>query len=294
MKTTLKKIDNCKREMTIEIPKDVVEKKFDEVYKEIQKVAQIKGFRPGMAPMHLVQAQHSQLAKEEVIKDLIPNFYKTALDQEKLLPVDLPEVSDVNFKDGGFSFKATFEVVPEIKIKKYKGLEVKRKKTEASEDDLKKSLDFLRQSKGLDKDASLDDSFAKGLGYLDMNELKETIKKQLELAKAQDARIDMENQIVTQLLENSELEIPQSSVAKQLDYLLQEARHRMAAGGMKKEEIESKENNLKDQLKQTAINDVKAYFILDKIAELENIKAEKSEQRAARVIEFLLKEAKWQ
>jgi trigger factor len=294
MKTNLKKIDACKREITIEIPKDVVEKKFDEVYKEIQKVVQIKGFRPGMAPMHLVQAQHSKLAKEEVIKDLIPNSYKEALDKEKLLPVDLPEVSEVNFKDGGFSFKATFEVVPEVKIKKYKGLEVKRKKTEATDDDLNKSLGFLRESKGLDKDAPLDDSFAKGLGYVDMNELKQTIKKQLELAKEQDARIDMENQIVTQLLENSELEIPQSSVDKQLNYLLEEAKHRMAVGGMKKEEIEAKEKDLKEQLKQTAVNDVKAYFILDKIAELENIKAQKSEQKAAKVIEFLLKEAKWQ
>ncbi|MFH1655367.1 MAG: trigger factor [Candidatus Omnitrophota bacterium] len=294
MKTTLKKIDVCKREMIIDLPKEVVDKKFDDVYKEIQKKAHIKGFRPGMAPMPMVQAQHSKLAREEVIKDLIPNSYREALEKEKLMPVNLPEVSDVAFKEGGFSFKATFEIIPEVKIKKHKGLDVKRKKAAVTDEDVNKSLDFLRESKGLDKNVTFDDSFAKGLGYLDLNELKETIKKQLDLAKAQQTRIDMENQIIQQLLKNSELEVPKSSIEKQLDYLVQEAKHRMTMQGTKKEEVESKDKELREQLRQTAINDVKVYFILDKIAELENIQVEKPEQKASRVIEFLLKEAKWQ
>jgi len=294
MKTTLKKIDACKREMTVDLPKETVEKKFDEIYKQIQKNAHIKGYRPGMAPMQMVQAQHSKLAREEVIKDLIPNSYREAIEQEKLMPVDLPQVTDVSFKDGGFSFKAAFEVVPEVKIKKYKALEVKRKQASVTDEDVNKSLEFLHQSKGLDKKAPIDDSFAKGLGYVDLKELKETIKKQLDLTKSQQARVDMENQIVKQLLKNSELHVPQSASQKQLNYLIQEAKQRMTMQGVKKEEIESKEKELREQLKQTAVDDVKVYFILDKIAELENIKVEKPEQKASRVIEFLLKEAKWQ
>jgi FKBP-type peptidyl-prolyl cis-trans isomerase (trigger factor) len=293
MKTTLKKINACRREMTIDLPKEVVNKKFNDVYKEIQKKAHIKGFRPGMAPLHMVQAQHSNLAKEEVLKDLIPHSYKEALERENLVPINLPEITDVVFKDGGLYFKATFEVAPEVKIKKYKALNVRRKKVSVTEEDIEKSLNYLRESKGLDRNSSIDDSFARGLGYLDLNELKETIKKQLELTKAQQIRIDMENQIIQQLLKNSELEVPVSSVNKQLNYLVQEAKHRMGLQGVKKEEIDSKEKQLREQLRQTAINDVKVYFILDKIAELENIKTEQPDQKANKVMEFLLKEARW-
>jgi len=294
MNTSLKKIDACKREMIIDIPKDVVEKKFDEIYKMIQKKAQIKGFRAGAAPMHLVQSEHGQLAKEEVLKDLIPNSYKEALEKENLMPVNLPEVSDVAFKDGGLSFKASFEVVPEVKIKKYKGVEVKRKKVSVTDEDLKKSFEFIRKSQGLDDKTPIDDSFAKGLGYPNLKELEETIKSQMELSKQQEARNDVENQVAEQLLKNSELEIPQSSLAKQLDYLVEDTKHRMAQQGVKKEEIESKEQTIREKLKPLALNDVKLYFILDKIAELENIKVDKPEHKTAKVMEFLLKEAKWQ
>lgn len=294
MKSTLKKIDACKREMVIDVPKETVDKKFEEVFKEIQKKAHIKGYRPGMAPMHLVKSQHGNLAQEEVLKDLIPNSYREALEKEKMFPVNLPEVTDVSLKDGGLSFKATFEIVPEVKIKKYKGLNIKRKKSEVTDEDIKKSLDYLRDSKGLDKNAAIDDSFAKGFGYASLNELKDTIKKQLELTKAQQVRIDMENQVIEQLLKSSELDIPKSSVDKQLDYLVHEAGHRMALQGAKKEDVESKEKEIREQLKEVAANDVKAYFILNKIAELENITTEKPEQKTARVMEFLLKEAKWE
>ncbi|MBM3248166.1 MAG: hypothetical protein FJZ10_01930 [Candidatus Omnitrophica bacterium] len=294
MNTSVKKIDACKREMIIDIPKDVVEKKFDEIYKMIQKKAQIKGFRPGTAPLHLVQSEHGQLAKEEVLKDLIPNSYKEALEKENLMPVNLPEVSDVSFKDGGLSFRASFEVVPEVKIKKYKGVEVKRKKVSVTDEDLKKSFEFIRKSQGLDDKTPIDDSFAKGLGYPNLKELEETIKSQMELSKQQEARNDVENQVAEQLLKNSELEIPQSSLAKQLDYLVEDTKHRMAQQGVKKEEIESKEQTMREKLKPLALNDVKLYFILDKIAELENIKVGKPEHKTAKVMEFLLKEAKWQ
>ncbi len=51
---------------------------------------------------------------------------------------------------------------------------------------------------------------------------------------------------------------------------------------------------IREKLKPLALNDVKLYFILDKIAELENIKVDKPEHKTAKVMEFLLKEAKWQ
>ena len=293
MKIETKKIDACKREISIEIPKELVSQKFDEIYKEIGKKVQIKGFRPGKAPRDILESRHSDLAREEVLKDLIPSTYKQAIEKEKLDPVDLPEVSDVQFKENVISFKAKVEIRPEVKIKNYKSLRVKRKKTKVSGEDIDKSLDSLKKSQGLDDKAAIDDAFAKGLGHSNLADLKENIKKQMEIIKDQQARQDVENQIIEQLLKNSSFELPESSVRKQLDYMVKDAKMRLSYQGMKKEDVEAKDKELREQLKEEAKKAVRIYFILDKIAQLENLEVKEEDQLSKKVMEFLLKEAQW-
>ena len=293
MKIETKKIDACKREISIEIPKELVSQKFDEIYKEIGKKVQIKGFRPGKAPRDILESRHSDLAREEVLKDLIPSTYKQAIEKEKLDPVDLPEVSDVQFKENVISFKAKVEIRPEVKIKNYKSLRVKRKKTKVSDEDIDKSLDSLKKSQGLDDKASIDDAFAKGLGHSNLADLKENIRKQMEIIKDQQARQDMENQIIEQLFKNSSFDLPETPVRKQLDYMVKDAKMRLSYQGMKKEDAEAKDKELREQLKEEAKKAVRIYFILDKIAQLENLEVKEEDQLSKKVMEFLLKEAQW-
>jgi FKBP-type peptidyl-prolyl cis-trans isomerase (trigger factor) len=293
MKTELKKIDACKRQLSIELPKEIITKKFDEVYEELGKNAQIKGFRPGKAPREILEKHHSALAREEVLKSLIPEYYQKALEQEKLSAVDLPEIQDVLLKDGVLSFKAEFEIAPEIKIKKYKGLKVKRKSASVNEEEVKKAVEYLKQARKKEG-ANIDDTFARGLGYPSVQELESTVRKQLEISKEQQVKVDIENQIIDQLLKNTELDVPKASVEKQLTYMVRQAQENLLYQGMKKEEVEAKQEELRKTLKDDAAQAVKIYFILDKIAELEHINVEKQQDFTRPVIEFLLKEAEWQ
>lgn len=62
MKIKVNKLNELKRELEIEVGEDKVKEKFDAVYEDIKKTAKIAGFRPGTAPLNLLEKHHSKLA----------------------------------------------------------------------------------------------------------------------------------------------------------------------------------------------------------------------------------------
>src|SRR3990167_1215738 len=248
MKVAVKKIDALKRELKFEVPKERVSKKIDEVYEEIGKVAKIKGYRPGKAPRSVVETHHGSLAREETLKKLIPEVYREAIQQEKIDPLDLPEIMDVEFKDGIIRFTATVDIKPEVTVKDYKQISVKRKSSVVTEEEINKMLEYFKQShgdaKGVEK-VAVDDAFARGLGYPNLEDLKKALTRQMEIDKDRQNRIDVENQIVEALLKSAKLTVPQSLVKKQLEHRVEETKHRLKQQGLNDEEIKKREEDIR-------------------------------------------------
>ena len=293
MKIEVKKVDALRRELKFEIPKDRVSKKLSEVYEEISKVAKIRGFRPGKAPRHLIEAQHSKMAQEEVIKSLVPEVYHEGIQKEKLEPIDLPEIQDVNYKDGIITFVAKLDIKPQVKVSDYKGLKVQRKSSQVTDEEINKTLEFFKKGQG-EKEVTIDDAFAHGLGYPSLEEFKKTLTRQMEMDKDRQNRADIENQVIDALLKKVKIVVPESLVKKQIDRRIQDHKHRLKHQGVPETELNKKEDEWRKELQEPVEKDIKAYFIFDKIAELENIQIGEKESVPAKVMEFLLKEAKWE
>ncbi len=294
MKVNIKKVDATKREMKFEIPRERVTKVLEEVYDSIGRKAKVKGFRAGKAPRHVIESEHSALAQEETIRKIIPEVYQEALTQEKITPIDLPEIRDVELKDGSMRFTALIDIKPDVRIKNYKGIKVKRKSSQVTDQEIDKTLDYFRQSQGGDKNVTIDDSFAHGLGYPDLATFKQTLTRQLEIDKDRQNRIDIETQIVNALIKDAKLSVPQGMVKKQIEHRLAEARQRMSSQQMSAEDMAKQEEALRKNLKEPVERDVKVYLILDKIAQMENIQISQGENLPAKVMTFLLKEAQWE
>jgi len=294
MKVDVKKIDATTRELKFEVPKERVSKKLDQVYQDIAKEAKIKGFRPGKAPRHVIEAHHGRLAHDETIKQIIPEVYQEAIAQEKLEPIDMPEIQDVDFKDGAVSFTARLEIRPEVKVKDYKGVKVKRKSSEATDEEINKTLELFKQGQKKDKQFILDDAFARELGFPNLEDFKSSLRRQLEIDKDRQNRIDVENQIVEQILKNAQLTVPSSAVKKQVEHRIRDIRHRMEHQGMKKEDIDKRIEEMQKELKEVSERDLRVYFVFEKIAELEQITVEEGENMVSKVLAFLLKEAQWE
>ncbi len=293
MKIEVKKIDATRRELRFEIPKERVSQKFDEVYQEIGRTTAVKGYRPGKAPRPVLEVHHGQWAKEETIKKLIPEIYQEGLQKENITPFDLPEIQDVALKDGSLSFTARLDIKPEVRLRNYKGIYVKRKNSEVPDEELSRALELLKKDPQ-DPGASLDDAFAKGLGYPNMEALKDSLKRQMAVERDRQSTLDLENQIMEYLLKEASVVIPGAAVNRQFELRLKEAHRSLHAQGLPEEEIKKKEDEMRPNLRVVAEKDLKLFLTIEHIAKLENITVAENESLFHKVMEFLLKEAKWE
>ena len=140
------------------------------------------------------------------------------------------------------TFTATLDIRPEVEISKYKGINVERKTSEVTEEEVQKTLEFFKKGRG-EKEVGIDDNFAKGMGFPSLEEFKTALKRQLEFDKDRNNRMDIENQIVEELIKNAKLIVPQSLVKRQLHHRLNEALSRLKSQGLKKKNLRKKKKN---------------------------------------------------
>lgn len=146
MKSKAKLLEECMTLFEIEVPKETIDKAFEEAYNEITKVASIPGFRAGKVPNDLVRKYFAKEVKKDVMDHVIPYAYQKAVEEHKIDPIGLPEITDLVFEEGkNMSFKAKVVTRPKFKIKNYKGVQVDKKKAIVKDEDIKKALDNLRE-----------------------------------------------------------------------------------------------------------------------------------------------------
>jgi len=291
MKTEVKKIDTTKREISIAVTGETLKNKFEEVYKKIGQEAKVPGFRPGNAPRDILEKHFSSQVRQRVIEELIPDVYSKAVEKEGLEVIDLPNISEVRLDNQAeaLSFKATVEVRPEINLKGYKKIKVNYKKTAVALDEIKRHLEALKEARKVD---SLDDNFAKRLGYAALSELEKAIEKQIFMQKDNLQRQKIENEVLQDLTKDLDFKIPDSLIKRQLEDLVRQTKLDLALKGVAREEIEAQEEKLRQDLGPQAKKQVKIYLVLAEIAKRENIAMD--DHMPHQVIEFLLQEADWQ
>jgi FKBP-type peptidyl-prolyl cis-trans isomerase (trigger factor) len=288
VKTEVKKIDNTKREISIEVSGDIVKNKFEAVFGKFAKDAKVPGFRPGHVPHDILEKHFSAAIHEQVLKELVPEVYSDAIEKEKLDVVELPEISEVKLDRVSLSFKAMVEVMPEILIKNYKGIKVNYKNIEVKPEQARQSIDSLKEARKIEK---IDEGFARSLGYPSLQELEKAIERQIFIQKENQQRQNIENGIINSLTKDLDFKIPASLINRQLQDLVRQAKVELALRGMPAEKIAEQEKELLTKLEPEAKKQVKVYLVLAEIAKKENIAFDYNMPRW--VMEFLLKEANW-
>lgn len=147
MKSTIETQDGLMRKLAIEIDATKVQSAFDHVYKEIQKSANLKGFRKGKAPLATIKSMYADKVRDDVLNDLVSEGYQWALNEHSLNPIGYPKLNFENLDPAAnFKFTAEFEVRPEVKVEKYEGLKVEKEKLVINEEQVNNILENIRTS----------------------------------------------------------------------------------------------------------------------------------------------------
>jgi trigger factor len=150
MKVDLTEQSPVKRVLAIEVDADEMAQEKKRVLRGYAQKARIPGFRPGKAPLSLVEARFKKEVGEDVRERVMSRSFHEAAREHGLRPLGDPVVDEVTGEDDEgepFRFKLSFEVLPEIEVKNYKGLEVRREAVAVTDAQVDEALEELRQSR---------------------------------------------------------------------------------------------------------------------------------------------------
>lgn len=158
MKTIVENINSVQQKINITLPAEEVNKAFNKSFLNIQKKANIQGFRPGKAPLSLIKRQYQHQVGYEISESLIKNNLFNAIKEQNLKPISSPNIEHVDTpqENKQFAFTAIIDIYPEIQVEeKYKNLDISYSTTEFENDLLEKELKNIARRQA--KSATIDD-----------------------------------------------------------------------------------------------------------------------------------------
>ena len=139
---------STKREIQVEIPAADVARETETLIQKYQKLARIPGFRTGHAPASIIKQRFAEGIKSDVVEALVPRYFRKETDKLGLMPVSQPRVSDLHVHDGEpLRFKASFEVMPTIRVEDYKELRADQPDISVTDEEVEQSLKNLQEQR---------------------------------------------------------------------------------------------------------------------------------------------------
>lgn len=142
-------LEGLERQVDLVLSIDEVEA---EVKKELQKVARkvkVDGFRPGKAPLAVVERSHGPSIRYDVINKRVGEEFDKVIKTTDLRVAGMPEISDKEGEkeEGKLEFTAKFEVFPTVEIPELADLEFVKYTSEIGDEQLEDTLSILREQR---------------------------------------------------------------------------------------------------------------------------------------------------
>ena len=373
MKTELIDVSPTRKELRIEIEPAQIRSAYDRISQQYSKAANVPGFRPGHAPTSVVRTRYKSEIRSEVLRELIPEAVNNAITEHSLNALGEPNVELDNttalerLGEEPLTIKVGVEVLPDVQLENYKGLEVNRRKRPITDADVDRMIENWRDSTaslqpvedrasepgdtvtvnargnfveepeqeeikvddvevvlggaGVQQEFTdnltgvraeetrtfqveypadftspglagkkveyttevtsvrtkelpdLDDEWAKSLGgdFDSVEMLKTKVREDLEARATVESDHMLRDEIMKQLLDAHQFEVPESLVNYQINQRLETVARQMMQRGVDPRNPEINWEGARDEMKGQAEEDVRASMLLEKIAEEENI-----------------------
>lgn len=147
MKAELTSENSVRKLIDFEIDKEVVSREIDKRAKSIAKKAQLPGFRPGKVPVAVVKRQFKADVEQDAVEAIANDVLPRELEANNLRPLTSPKLEKVDLgADGSLKFRVTFDILPEVTIPAFRGIEVTVKKETATPEMIEAEINRLRDA----------------------------------------------------------------------------------------------------------------------------------------------------
>lgn len=349
----------------------------NKAYLKVKNNINVQGFRKGKAPKHIIEKKYGKgIFNEDALDIAVQEVYPVAVKENNLDVIDSPKLNIEKFEDDqDIIVTADVEVMPEVELSQYKGVEVERFDMIVTDEDVENELKVIQDKNarivevtdravvkgdtltidysgfvgeeqfeggtaenqtleigsnsfipgfedqliGKNKDEevevnvtfpeeyhseelkgkdatfkvkiheikskelpAIDDEFAKDVSEFDtLEELKADTRKTLEQKAADNVKITNDNNIVSKIVKDSNVEIPEVLIEREIDYLAKNYEQQFRSQGFTGKEMDDLIKSFVEQYKQSAKGqaefNVKADLVLTAIIEKEGIEATEEE-----------------
>jgi trigger factor len=141
----------CERHIKVTIPREDIERYFDNEFSELMPTAQIPGFRQGRAPRKLVETRFRKDVTEKVKTLLLSDSLAQIHKEQKIAAISEPDL-DLDAveipAEGPLTFEFNMEVRPEFALPKWKGLKIEKPVRDISDSDVDEALHNVLANRG--------------------------------------------------------------------------------------------------------------------------------------------------
>lgn len=359
------------------VSQEEFDKAVNKAYLKVKNNINVQGFRKGKAPKHIIEKKYGKgIFNEDALDIVMQEAYPIAVKENNLDVINSPKLNIEKFEDGeDIVITADVEVMPEVELSQYKGVEVERFDITVTDEDVEKELKAIQDKNarivevsdravqkgdiltidysgfvgeeqfeggtaenqtleigsnsfipgfedqliGKNKDEeteikvtfpeeyhseelkgkdatfkvliheiktkelpAIDDEFAKDVSEFDtLEELKADTKKTLEQKAKDNVKITNDNNIISKIVKESNVKIPEILIEREIDYLAKNYEQQFRNRGFTGKEMDDLIKSFVEQYKQGARSqaefNVKADLVLTAIIEKEGISATEEE-----------------
>jgi len=301
MQVVVERKDGAEVSLKVEVPKQRVDEESSRAFQKLVKDVEVPGFRKGRVPRKIFEKRFGKgIIQEETIRRLYPQIYRRIVKEHNLIPIMDPELRVVQFsEDKPLILEINVITKPETKLGRYKGIKVKSKEIKVSEEEITEVLRQLQkqhndhvsaaeEGEAIKKDQSekevlppLDDEFAKELKFDSLKDLRKHIEKNLRKIKEDQENRRLKEEIIKKVVGDTQIQLPPSLERKNVEERIGELERNLKKQGRSLQDYAREnglsEDEIRDRIRSIVREELKTFFVLEAIAEQENIQVSKDE-----------------
>ena len=146
MQVSVENTGPLERKLRVEVPEEKIASEVQNRLQSLSRTTRIQGFRPGKAPLKVVEKRFGSKVRKEVIGEVVQSSFYEALAKEKLRPASRPAIDPMDDDTGnGIVYTATFEIYPEVKLSSVEDLEIEKPVCVVTDKDIENMIDVIRK-----------------------------------------------------------------------------------------------------------------------------------------------------